>query len=730
MKIILNIGGMSCAACARAVETTVARLEGVQSAAVNLATEKAVIVYDPQQIAPARIQAAIEKLGYQVLAKPPEKGEASRALRRKFFLAAVFTLPLLYLAMGPMLFPNIYLPEIIHPQRHALRYALAQLVLVLPIILVGYKFYTSGLRALCQFRPNMDSLIAVGTAAALAYSIYNAYTLSYGSPHAAHALYFETAGVIITLVLLGKTLEAAAKAQASSAIQKLLKLAPPTALVVRGKQESEIPVSAVQIGDIIIVKPGARIPVDGEVTDGRSAVDESLLTGESLPVEKKTGGAVYAGTLNTTGLLEFRAGKIGETTVLAQIIKLVENAQNSKAPIASLADMVSGYFVAFILLGALLTGLGWLIFTRDTAAALTNAVAVLVIACPCALGLATPTALTVGAGKGAEYGILLKSGAALENARQLDTIILDKTGTLTAGQPRVTDIFPAAGVAGDYLLQTAAAVEKNSEHPLAQAIVRRARERNLLLSSVTEFTAAPGRGIQARLNGSAVLAGNFVFMAEHNISTAELSGAVDQIVAEGKSSIYVARDGQLLGMLALADTLRPESQAAVARLQKMGLHVIMLTGDNKKTAALIAQQVGIVDYRAEVLPQNKLDELRKNQILRKKTAMVGDGINDAPALAQADVGIALGSGADVAIESADIVILRNNLSAVPAAIELSRRTLRNIKQNLCWAFGYNIICIPLAAAGLLNPMLAAAAMSFSSVSVVLNALRLKRVKLA
>ena len=414
-------------------------------------------------------------------------------------------------------------------------------------------------------------------------------------------------------------------------------------------------------------------------------------------------------------MLEFRAGKIGETTALAQIIKLVENAQNSKAPIATLADVVSGYFVTFILFCALLTGLGWLIFTQDAAAALTNAVAVLVIACPCALGLATQTALTVGAGKGAEYGILIKSGAALENVRRLDTIILDKTGTLTAGQPQVTDIFPTSGVAGGYLLQIAAAVEKNSEHPLAKAIVQRAREKSLLISGAAEFTAVPGRGIQARLNGSVILAGNFVFMAENNISTAELAGAVDKIVDDGKSSIYVARDGKLLGMIALADTVRPESRTAVARLQKMGLHVIMLTGYNKKTAALIAQQVGIVDYRAEVLPQNKLDELRKNQILHKKTAMVGDGINDAPALAQADVGIALGSGTDVAIEAADIVIMRNDLSAVPAAIELSRRTIRNIKQNLFWAFGYNIICIPLAAAGLLNPMLAAAAMSFSSV---------------
>jgi Cu+-exporting ATPase len=729
MKISLNIGGMSCAACAKAVETTVAQLDGVQSVAVNLATEKAAVVYDPKQIALAKIQAAIEKLGYQVLAKPLEKGEAARALRRKFFLAAVFTLPLFYLAMGPMLFPNIYLPRIIHPQYHALRYALAQLILVLPIIFAGYKFYTSGLRALFKLRPNMDSLIAVGTAAALAYSLYNVSALSRGNPHAVHALYFETAGVIITLVLLGKTLEAAAKSRASSAMQKLLKLAPQTALVVRGEQENEIPVSAVQIGDIVIVKPGARIPVDGEVTDGRSAVDESMLTGESLPVEKKTGDAVYAGTLNTTGLLEFRAGKIGETTALAQIIKLVENAQNSKAPIAALADVVSGYFVTFILLCALLTGLGWLILSGDAAAALTNAVAALVIACPCALGLATPTAIMVSTGKGAEYGILIKSGAALENARRLDTIILDKTGTLTAGQPQVTDIFPAAGVAGDYLLQTAAAVEKNSEHPLAQAIVRRARERGLLVSGAAEFTAVPGRGIQAKLNGSDILAGNFIFMAENNISTAELSGAVEQIVADGKSSIYVARGGKLLGMLALADTVRPESQAAVARLQKMGLHVIMLTGDNKKTAALIASQVGIVDYIAEVLPQHKLAELRKNQTLHKKVAMVGDGINDAPALAQADVGIALGSGTDAAIESADIVILRNDLSAVPAAIELSRRTIRNIKQNLFWAFGYNIVCIPLAAAGLLNPMLAAAAMSFSSVSVVLNALRLKRVKL-
>ncbi|GBR75962.1 copper exporting ATPase [Candidatus Termititenax persephonae] len=735
MKTIINIGGMSCAGCARAIEEAVAKLDGVRSAAVNLAAEKAAVVYDPQKITQEAVEAAINNLGYKVLSRPAPE-ENVRGAWRQFGLAALFALPLLYLAMIPMLaawaerlLPFPLLPLVLNPQYHAFRYALAQFVLVLPIMLAGLKFYTRGWHALLRLRPNMDSLIAVGTAAAFLYSVYNVYLLGRGNYHALHALYFETAGIILTLVLLGKALEASAKGRASAAITNLLKLAPQTAVVVRGDVEKEIPLAEVLVGDIVLVNPGARIPVDGEVIDGRTSVDESMLTGESLPVEKKAGDVVYAATLNTTGAIEFRAAKVGEATALAQIVKLVEAAQNSKAPIARLADVVSGYFVAGLFAVAVLTGIFWLVFTRDIASALTNFVSVLVIACPCALGLATPTAVMVGAGRGAEKGILIKNGAALENSCRLDTVIFDKTGTLTEGRPVVTDIFTVAGVTPEYLLQTAAAVEKNSEHPLGQAVVRKAQERGLLIAAAQDFTAWPGRGIEARLNGDVVLAGNYIFMAERNVPTTALEKAVEQVVAGGQSSLYVARDGELLGMFALADCPRADSREAVARLHKMGIRVVMLTGDNKQAAELTAKEIGVDEAAAEILPQDKLDEIKRIQVFRKKVAMVGDGINDAPALAQADVGIALGSGTDVAIESAEIVLLRNDILAVPAAIMLSRRTLRVIKQNLFWAFAYNIIGVPLAAAGLLNPMLAAAAMSFSSLSVVLNALRLKKAKL-
>ncbi|MDR2357694.1 MAG: heavy metal translocating P-type ATPase [Oscillospiraceae bacterium] len=766
-SVVIPIGGMTCAACAQRVEKALKKLDGVVSASVNLASEKAFATYDPQRLRVSEIKGAIEKAGYKAL-EINRNGAADedRARRRKeirtmwtkFIVSAAFSLPLLYIAMAPMLeFVSLPFPDALDPMKYSLRYALTELLLTLPVVAVGWRFYYVGYRALWMRSPNMDSLIAVGTTAALLFSAYNTWRIAFGGMgehgvmEAAESLYFETAGVIITLILLGKSLEAVSKGRTGEAIKKLMGLAPKTAIVLQDGAEREIPIEEVEIGDIVVVKPGAKIPVDGIVTDGRTAIDESMLTGESMPVDKKAGDAVYAATLNTTGTVRFRADKIGSDTALARIIKLVEDAQGSKAPIAALADKVSGVFVPVVCAIALLAGTAWFIGSGgDLKFSLTIFISVLVIACPCALGLATPTAIMVGTGKGAENGILVKGGEALETAHKINTVVLDKTGTITEGKPTVTDVLPAAGAEvfrqdaegapasdgrADWLLRLTASAETGSEHPLGQAIVSGARERGLELMKTENFNSITGRGIEARIGGRTVLAGNRKLMDERGVPLSALEAEADSLAGDGKTPMYVAVDGEFAGIVAVADVMKATSRQAVEKLRAMGVEVVMITGDNGKTAAAIAAQAGIGRVLAEVLPQDKSNEVKKLQAGGRRVAMVGDGINDAPALAQADVGIAIGSGTDVAMESADIVLMRSDLTDVPTAIDLSKRTIRNIKQNLFWAFGYNVIGIPVAAGvlrlfggPLLNPMFAAAAMSLSSVSVLTNALRLKRFK--
>ncbi|MDR1863011.1 MAG: heavy metal translocating P-type ATPase [Treponema sp.] len=751
----LAIGGMTCAVCARRVETALRRLEGIETASVNLATEKATIVYDPAAIRTPAIKEAVEKAGYTVLETRDKavdedrlrKEKAIKVLRTKFIVAAALGLPLLYIAMVPMItWFDLPFPKALAPMNFPFLYALAELALVIPIIAAGYRFYTVGFKNLLHRSPNMDSLIAIGTTAAVVYSVFNLWQIYKGNFRAVESLYFETAGVIIALILLGKTLEAVSKGRTSEAIKKLMGLAPKTAVIIEKGEEKEIPIDEVLPGDIIVVKPGAKIPVDGTVTEGGTSIDESMLTGESMPVDKKPGDPVYGATINANGLIRFKATKVGSDTALAQIIKLVEDAQGSKAPIAQMADIVSGYFVPIVCVIAVLAGIGW--FAAASAGivtlpagksalefSLTIFISVLVIACPCALGLATPTAIMVGTGKGAENGILIKGGEALEITHKINTIVFDKTGTLTEGKPEVTDVAAAAGIEKDYLLQMTASAEKGSEHPLGQAIVRGAQNRGLEIFSTGSFKALTGRGIEAVIKGVAVLAGNRKLMDERNIPLAELEAESDRLAGEGKTPMYVALDGKAAGIVAVADVLKKSSKQAVERLRKMGIEVVMITGDNRKTAAAIAGQAGINKVLSEVLPQDKSREVKKLQEEGRRVAMVGDGINDAPALVQADIGIAIGSGTDVAMESADIVLMRSDLMDVPTAINLSKQTIRTIKQNLFWAFGYNTLGIPIAAGGLyllggplLNPIFAAAAMSMSSVSVLTNALRLKRFK--
>lgn len=745
-SVTIPIGGMTCAACASRVEKAIKKLIGVTSVSVNIATEKATVSYDPQAIRLSEIRQAIEQSGYQALemdktdAADEDRSRKQKditVLRTKFIISAILSLPLLYIAMTPMItVVRLPFPAGLDPMRFPLVFALTQLMLVIPVIAVGYKFYTVGFASLWQRSPNMDSLIAVGTSAAVLYSAYNTWKITQGDFMAADHLYYETAGVIITLILLGKTLEAVSKGKTSEAIKKLMGLAPKTAIIIYNGAEKEIPIEEVEIGDVIVVKPGAKIPVDGTVLQGHTAIDESMLTGESMPVDKKAGDPVYTASLNTTGTIQFTAEKVGSDTALAQIIKLVEDAQGSKAPIAKMADIVSGYFVPVVCAIALLAGTAWYFGSGgDIEFALTIFISVLVIACPCALGLATPTAIMVGTGKGAENGILIKSGEALETAHKIATVILDKTGTITEGKPAVTDLLTAGEATEEALLRLTASAEKGSEHPLGQAIVRGAQEKGIMLSPAEEFISLTGRGIQAKIDGQMVLAGNRKLMDESGVSLAKMEAAADKLAEEGKTPMYVAVDGTLFGIVAVADVVKQSSRSAIERLQSMGIEVAMITGDNQKTAAAIAKQVGITRVLAEVLPQDKSSEVKKLQAQGRRVAMVGDGINDAPALAQADIGIAIGSGTDVAMESADIVLMRSDLMDVPTAIQLSKKTIRNIKQNLFWAFGYNVIGIPIAAGllylfggPLLNPMFAAAAMSLSSVSVLTNALRLKRFK--
>ncbi|MBE3102464.1 MAG: copper-translocating P-type ATPase [Firmicutes bacterium] len=744
-EITIPIGGMTCAACAQRIEKTLGKIDGVSRASVNLATEKATVEYDPQKTKISAIKQSIEKIGYKALDIEKKatidedklrKEKEIRTLWRKFTIAAIFSIPLLYFAMGAMVwwlpFP---IPEFLNPTQYPLSFALLQIALTIPVIIAGYKFYTVGFKALIQRSPNMDSLIAIGTTAAILYSLYSTYQISIGNFMAIEGLYFETAGVIITLILLGKSLEAVTKGKTSEAIKKLMGLAPKTAIVIQDGKEIELPIDEVEIGDIILVKPGEKIPVDGVVLEGHTAIDESMLTGESMPIDKKSGDKVYAASINKNGMIQFKATKVGGDTALAQIIKLVEDAQGSKAPIAQMADIVSGYFVPIVCLIAVIAFSAWLIAGQSLVFALTIFISVLVIACPCALGLATPTAIMVGTGKGAEYGILIKGGEALETTHKINTIVFDKTGTITEGKPEVTDIITTSNVSRERLLQLAASGEKGSEHPLGEAIVRGAEKEKLEFLKVNNFEAIPGYGIEVEIDGINTLIGNRKLMEERNISLEQLESQSDRLASEGKTPMYIAMDNKLSGIIAVADVVKESSAKAIKKLQSMGIEVAMITGDNRKTAEAIAKQVGIDRVLAEVLPQDKSNEVKKLQAEGKKVAMVGDGINDAPALVQADIGIAIGSGTDVAMESADIVLMRSDLMDVPTAIHLSKSTIRNIKQNLFWAFGYNVAGIPIAAGllylfggPLLNPILAAAAMSLSSVSVLTNALRLKRFK--
>lgn len=744
-EVVIPIAGMTCAACAKAVERAVNKLEGIDHISVNFATEKANIKYNTQQTRLSAIKQAISKAGYEPLElesgstiddDKARKDKEIKTLWTKFIVSAVFSLPLLYIAMAPMIpWVTLPFPKWLAPMQYPLIYALVELFLTIPVVIAGYKFYTVGFKAIIRRSPNMDSLIAMGTSAAVIYSIYSIYKISIGEFMHVDDLYFETAGVIITLILLGKSLEAVSKGKTSEAIKKLMGLAPKTALVIQDGKEIEIPIEEVEVGDILLAKPGEKIPVDGEVIEGNTSIDESMLTGESMPVEKRIGDKVIGASINKNGLIKFKATKVGSDTALAQIIKLVEDAQGSKAPIAQMADIVSGYFVPIVFGIAILSALAWYLTGQSSVFALTIFISVLVIACPCALGLATPTAIMVGTGKGAEYGVLIKGGEALESTHKIQTIVFDKTGTITEGRPTVTDILTTALIDKHKLLQIAASAEKGSEHPLGEAIVRDAEKNNLEILKMDSFSAIPGHGIEVILDGKVIYLGNRKLMIEKNINLSSLEAASDQLASEGKTPMYISIDGQLAGIIAVADIVKASSAKAIEKLHKMGIEVAMITGDNKRTAEAIAKLVGIDRVLAEVLPEDKASEVKKLQLEGKKVAMVGDGINDAPALAQADIGIAIGSGTDVAIESADIVLMRSDLMDVPTAIKLSKSTIRNIKQNLFWAFAYNTAGIPLAAGLLyafggpkLNPMFAAAAMSLSSVSVLANALRLKRFK--
>ena len=740
-----KLSGMTCAACAMTVEMAVKDLETVEDVSVNLATERLSLLpkagFDSQQVL-----AAVAEAGYQAEEKgkdrPSDVSEEAamkaKELKRKkqeLLILLVTALPLLYISMGSMV--GLPLPSFLDHMAYPLVFVLSQLLLTLPAVWIGRGFYQRGFRNLIKRHPNMDSLIAVGTSAAFFYSLYSVGQVFLGYHAFVHQLYFESVAVIIALVLLGKYLESSAKGRTSQAIQSLLELVPSQATVIRYGEAVTIDTEDIRVGDIIRIKPGERMPVDGLVTEGQTFVDESMMTGESVPIEKKVGDTITSATINQNGSIDYQATRVGSDTTLAQIVRLVEEAQGSKAPIAALADKISLYFVPIVLSLATLSALGWYFLAGESLSfSLSIFIAVLVIACPCALGLATPTAIMVGTGKGAENGILIKSGQALEAAYQLDTIVLDKTGTITVGKPSLTDLLPLGAFNRSDLLRLIASAEQHSEHPLAQAILEAAEEEELDLLPVSHFEAIVGRGLSAQVEGKHLLVGNESLMKEKNIDSSAFQEQLLELSKEGKTAMFVAIDGQLTGILAVADEMKSSSLKAVQELQSMGLEVTMLTGDREETATAIAQKAGIQKVIAGVLPDGKATAIKNLQEAGKKLAMVGDGINDAPALVQADVGIAIGSGADVAIESADVVLMHSDLQDVVKAIKLSQATIRNIKENLFWAFAYNTLGIPIAmgllhlfGGPLLNPMLAGLAMSLSSVSVVVNALRLGRFKM-
>ena len=732
-----RVEGMTCAVCAGRVEKVTKKIEGVQDSVVNLTTEKMSITVDDDIVTYGDIKRAVEKAGYK-LVREEEKENTEKKLSdkdkllRRLIFSCIFTITLLIVTMGHMV--GMPLPKIIDPMVNPMNFAVFQIILTVPVMAIGYKFYLIGFKNLIKLSPNMDSLIAVGTSAAFLYSVFGMYKIATGDTSYAMHLYFEAAVTILTLITLGKYLEAISKGKTSEAIKKLMGLAPKTATIIREGNEIVIPIDEVVVGDIILVKPGEKLPVDGEVIEGSTAIDESMLTGESIPVEKIVGSNVIGASINKTGFIKYKATKVGGDTALSQIIKLVEDAQGSKAPIAKMADVISAYFVPIVIGLAIFSAIAWLIAGETPVFALTIFISVLVIACPCALGLATPTAIMVGTGKGAENGVLIKGGEALEITHKINTIVFDKTGTITEGKPVVTDIV-SRGKENNILLALAASAEKGSEHPLGEAIVRAAIEKNIELKSLENFNAIPGHGIEVVIENESILLGNLKLMKERSIDIGELRGEADRLANEGKTPMFIAINNSLEGIIAVADTVKPSSINAIKELHNMGIKVAMITGDNKKTAEAIAKQVGIDIVLSEVLPEDKANEVKKLQGKDDKVAMVGDGINDAPALAQADIGIAIGSGTDVAIESADIVLMRSDLMDVIVAIKLSKATIRNIKQNLFWAFGYNVLGIPVAmgvlhifGGPLLNPMIAAAAMSLSSVSVLANALRLKKFK--
>ena len=753
MKQKFNVTGMTCSACSAHVEKAVNKLDAVRKAEVSLMTNSMTVDYDESALTPDGIIQAVVHAGYGA-SLPQKAGDTAQAkaqrpeaqmeaelssMKHRLIWSFVFLIPLFYISMGHML--GAPLPGFLTGPENAVAFGLTQLLLTLPIMYINDKYYRVGFKTLAHLAPNMDSLIAVGSSAAVIYGVFAIYQMGYGLGHGDWALveqyhmdlYFESAGMILTLITLGKYLETRSKGKTSQAITRLMDLAPKTASVLRDGVEVEIPVEEVRVGDRIVVRPGQSIPVDGVIVEGTSAVDESALTGESLPVDKGPGDKVAAASINKSGSFTFEALRVGEDTTLAQMIRLVEEASSSKAPIAKLADKVAGVFVPVVMVIAAVTAVAWFFASGyDITKALTTGVAVLVISCPCALGLATPVAIMVGTGKGAENGILIKSAEALETLHTVNTVVLDKTGTLTQGRPVVTDVLPADDMDEEGLLILAACLEGPSEHPLATAIVEESKKRNLPVTTVGNFTALHGRGVRATLGDRTCMGGNLAMMEEAGVDLGSFPEKAEELAAQGKTALYFADEHQVLGLIAVADTPKPTSAAAVAAFRKLGLDVVMLTGDNQRTADAIGKELGVTQVMAQVLPQDKERKVKELQEQGKKVAMVGDGINDAPALARADVGIAIGAGTDVAIESADVVLMKSDLLDAVTAVQLSKKVIRNIKENLFWAFIYNIIGIPLAAGVWyplfhiqLSPMFGAAAMSLSSVCVVSNALRLK-----
>lgn len=751
-----SVTGMTCAACQANVTRCVQKLEGVDNVDVNLLSRQMTVKYDEERISSGSIEAAVTGIGYgasslekkeehsseggfrgQWQARQQEADDETKGMRTRLISSVILLVPLMYVAMGSML--HIPVPPFLTGIENALISAITQMIITIPILFINRKFFQTGLRSLLHLAPNMDSLVAIGSGAALVYGLFSMYRMAWGFGHGdmeavhqyAHALYFESSAMILTLVTVGKYLEAKSKAKTSDALGKLVDLAPKTAVVVRNGREETVPAEQVASGDTVVIRPGEAIPVDGVLTEGYGYVDQSAITGESIPVEKRRGDQVISATINRNGTFRFTASRVGEDTTLAQIIRLVDEAGNSKAPIARLADKVSGIFVPVVILIAILTAIIWTAAGQGFESALSNAIAVLVISCPCALGLATPVAIMVGTGKAAEMGILIKSAESLENLHNIDTIVLDKTGTITTGRPSVTDVIMLDhSLSSEEFLREAAAAEKGSEHPLAQAVVEKAEELGLEIPAAADFSAVAGRGIRATVEGNRYAAGNRAFMAEQGIETGEET--TEKLASEGKTPLIFARNGKPAGIIGVADTVKESSISAVERFRAMGIDTVMLTGDNRVTAEAIRKQLAIGDVIAEVLPAEKEAAIRGLQDRGHKVAMVGDGINDAPALMRADIGIAIGAGTDIAVESADIVLMKDSLEDVAEAIALSRAVVKNIHMNLFWAFFYNILGIPVAAGALfpafgisLSPMIGSAAMSMSSVCVVTNALRLR-----